>query len=174
MAGDALAELLAELPSAPRDPGAAERSRRSARAADKAVAELERPPFDAHELFLMMADGAGDVGALGGGLRRIGWTPDGLRPTPPAAPDPAPRKQPSRPRWRHSDSTILAAVPTVKTLAREVAEPLGYNRTETLVNRLERINARATAAGEVAPVVVSRSGNGNPVEVWRLLDVVAA
>lgn len=75
VAGDALADLLAELPSVPLAPGAAARRARAAKAADAAVVELERPPFDAGEVFLDMAEDAADVDALGADLRRLGWSP---------------------------------------------------------------------------------------------------
>lgn len=77
-ASEALDELLADLPSVPRDPSAAERSRRSMQAADAAVKELERPPFDANEILLTMAEDAEDVDALGAALRNTGWRPESV------------------------------------------------------------------------------------------------
>ena len=60
----------------PRDPTRAARAREIMAAADAEVAALRKPPFDANEVLLMMAEDAEDVDALGTALRYIGWRPE--------------------------------------------------------------------------------------------------
>ncbi len=113
-----------------------------------------------HSTFMSRARRRGEVCDLG---------VDGADPAPtlPTAPDID--STPSR-RWRHSDDDVLAAIPTATAAAHEVAKTLGYREADPLVRRLERINRRAEEAGEVAPVIVSKSGAGTPVEVRRVGD----
>lgn len=99
---------------------------------------------------------------------------DGAAVDPPAAePEPVEedaesKRDPGASRRRLSDADILAAVPTEKAPAYEVAKALGYGATTGFVRRLERINERATAAGESAPVILARAGTGHPVQVRRV------
>lgn len=80
--------------------------------------------------------------------------------------DAAPKPPKPRPP-RRSDWEVIAAVPTETTPAVEVAEALGYGDTVAVVRRLERLNARAVAAGEAAPFVVARAGHGRPTMIRR-------
>jgi hypothetical protein len=97
---------------------------------------------------------------------------DGAAPDPAAA-DPEPGSTAPPRRWRHTDETVLTAVPTETTTALDVAEVLGYATADALVRRLERINARAADDGNPEPVVISKSGAGKPVEIQRREGVPA-